>query len=154
MDHLLRRGYLASALHLARDSSIQVLCRPSSCAVPRASSTAAWAPIEDSGCPTKAACNIRGNIRGGRPQLRSVHLRSQAQELVDAHIFEEAQKVLDALRAHDCGPALAWCGQHAGKLRKIRSHSLEFKLRLQVHPGHALLSPTMAVEMHNQQTCR
>jgi macrophage erythroblast attacher len=75
VDHLLRRGYLASALHLARDSSIQ--------------------------------------------------------ELVDAHIFVEAQKVLDALRAHDCGPALAWCGQHAGKLRKIRSHSLEFKLRLQ-----------------------
>ena len=27
VDHLLRRGYLASALHLARDSSIQVLGR-------------------------------------------------------------------------------------------------------------------------------
>ena len=68
-----------------------------------------------------------------------MHLWSQPQELVDAHIFEEAQKVLDALRAHDCGPALAWCGQHAGKLRKIRSHSLEFKLRLQVHLGRALM---------------
>jgi macrophage erythroblast attacher len=52
---------------------------------------------------------------------------------VDAHVFVEAQKVLDALRAHDCGPALAWCAQHAAKLRKIKSHSLEFKLRLQVH---------------------
>lgn len=69
VDHLLRRGYLTSALHLARDSSIQVLARPSSCAAVRAPSTAAWAPIEDSGCPTKAACNIRGNIRGGRPRL-------------------------------------------------------------------------------------
>lgn len=28
VDHLLRRGYLASALHLTRDSSIQVLGRP------------------------------------------------------------------------------------------------------------------------------
>jgi CTLH/CRA C-terminal to LisH motif domain len=77
--------------------------------------------------------------QGWQATVRGVHLWSQSQELVDAHIFEEAQKVLDALRAHDCGPALAWCSQHAGKLRKIRSHSLEFKLRLQVHPGHALL---------------
>lgn len=53
------------------------------------------------------------------------------QELVDSHIFVEAQKVVDALKAHDCGPALAWCSQHASKLKKIRSHRLEFKLRLQ-----------------------
>ena len=52
---------------------------------------------------------------------------------MDAHIFVEAQKVLDALRTRDCGPALAWCSQHAAKLKKIKSHSLEFKLRLQVH---------------------
>ena len=77
-------------------------------------------------------------ILTGAGQSRQDTLRHiTPQELVDAHIFVEAQKVLDALRAHDCGPALAWCGQHAGKLRKIRSHSLEFKLRLQVHLGRA-----------------
>lgn len=54
------------------------------------------------------------------------------QPLVDSHIFVEAQKVVDALKAHDCGPALTWCGQHATKLKKIKSHRLEFKLRLQV----------------------
>lgn len=75
VDHLLRRGYLTTALQLAQESGIQ--------------------------------------------------------ELVDSHIFVEAQKVVDALKAHDCGPALAWCSQHASKLKKIRSHRLEFKLRLQ-----------------------
>lgn len=49
---------------------------------------------------------------------------------MDAHIFVEAQRVVDALKQRDCATALAWCSQHAAKLKKIRSR-LEFKLRLQ-----------------------
>jgi len=49
---------------------------------------------------------------------------------VDAHIFVEAQRVVDALKQRDCATALTWCSQHAAKLKKIRSR-LEFKLRLQ-----------------------
>ena len=58
-----------------------------------------------------------------------------AQDLVDSHIFVDAQKVVDALKQHDCRPALAWCSQHAAKLKKIRSR-LEFKLCLQVRRCH------------------
>lgn len=65
-----------------------------------------------------------------RQSLITVSSRSM-QELVDAHIFVEAQRVVDALKQRDCAPALAWCSQHAAKLKKIRSR-LEFKLRLQV----------------------
>lgn len=74
VDHLLRRGYLKTALQLADESGLQ--------------------------------------------------------DLVDAHIFVEAQSVVDALKQRDCGPALAWCAQHSAKLKKIKSR-VEFKLRLQ-----------------------
>ena len=47
------------------------------------------------------------------------------------HIFAEARGVVEALHAHDCGPALAWCTANKAKLKKIRS-SLEFQLRVQV----------------------
>lgn len=53
------------------------------------------------------------------------------QELVDTHIFEEAQRVAGALDRHDCGPALEWCRLHCAKLKKTRSLII-FKLRLQV----------------------
>ena len=53
------------------------------------------------------------------------------QALVDVHIFEGARGVLEALRAHDCAPALAWCEEHRPRLRKLKS-KLEFKLRVQV----------------------
>ena len=56
---------------------------------------------------------------------------ADAQELTDVHIFAEARDVVEALHAHDCGPALAWCGANKPKLKKIRS-SLEFQLRVQV----------------------
>lgn len=55
------------------------------------------------------------------------------QPLVELHIFAGAQRVVEALRAHDCGLALAWCEEHRARLRKARSR-LEFKLRVQVGP--------------------
>lgn len=53
------------------------------------------------------------------------------QDLVDTHIFEEAQQVARALDRHDCRPALEWCSQNSTKLKKTRSRVI-FKLRLQV----------------------
>uniref|UniRef100_A0A7S0WRW8 Macrophage erythroblast attacher n=1 Tax=Chlamydomonas leiostraca TaxID=1034604 RepID=A0A7S0WRW8_9CHLO len=50
--------------------------------------------------------------------------------LVDTHIFEQTQQVVEALRGHDCSRALAWCADNRAKLRKIKSR-LEFKLRVQ-----------------------
>lgn len=50
---------------------------------------------------------------------------------MDSAIFEGARGVVEALAAHDCGPALAWCSANGPRLRKIRS-SLEFQLRVQV----------------------
>ncbi|XP_024364676.1 protein MAEA homolog [Physcomitrium patens] len=52
------------------------------------------------------------------------------QELVDADIFLEARKVIEALRNRDCTEALAWCSENKSKLKKSKS-KLEFKLRLQ-----------------------
>lgn len=53
------------------------------------------------------------------------------QPLVELHIFAGARRVVEALRAHDCGPALAWCEEQRARLRKAKSR-LEFKLRVQV----------------------
>lgn len=50
--------------------------------------------------------------------------------LCELHIFAGVAGIVDALRRHDCGPALAWCGEHRGRLRKVKS-CLEFRLRLQ-----------------------
>jgi macrophage erythroblast attacher len=56
---------------------------------------------------------------------------------VELHIFAGAQRVVEALRGHDCGPALAWCDEHRARLRKAKSR-LEFKLRVQARawPSH------------------
>lgn len=70
--------------------------------------------------------------------LRCGHNRAAAalaasagiQPLVELHIFAGAQRVVEGLRAHDCGLALAWCEEHRARLRKARSR-LEFKLRVQ-----------------------
>eukprot|EP00887_Chlorella_sp_A99_P005679 scaffold1.g5679.t1 len=70
--------------------------------------------------------------------LRSDHQRLAAaltakagiRDLVDAHIYEGAQAVVEALRRRDARPALAWCDAHRGRLRKARS-GLEFHLRMQ-----------------------
>jgi len=51
-------------------------------------------------------------------------------QLVDSHVFTDAQEVADALRARNCGPALAWCLANQGRLKKAKSH-LEFRLRVQ-----------------------
>lgn len=39
--------------------------------------------------------------------------------------------MVEALRSHDAGPALAWCEEHRSRLRKARS-GLELQLRVQV----------------------
>eukprot|EP01026_Neomeris_dumetosa_P014724 TRINITY_DN1541_c0_g2_i1.p1 TRINITY_DN1541_c0_g2~~TRINITY_DN1541_c0_g2_i1.p1 ORF type:complete len:394 (-),score=35.18 TRINITY_DN1541_c0_g2_i1:376-1557(-) len=53
-------------------------------------------------------------------------------ELVETHIFNGAQRIIQSLKKHDCGPALEWCTQNRGKLKKIKS-VLEFKLHMQVY---------------------
>ena len=55
----------------------------------------------------------------------------ESQDMVDSAIFEGSRGVVEALVAHDCQPALAWCAVNELRLKKIRS-SLEFQLRVQV----------------------
>lgn len=74
-----------------------------------------------------------------RPPPLSWH---STQPLVELHIFAGAQRVVEALRAHNCGPALAWCEENRARLRKAKSR-LEFKLRVQVRQG---LAPGIAGE--------
>jgi macrophage erythroblast attacher len=45
-------------------------------------------------------------------------------------VLAGVQPVLEALRAHACGPALAWCADNRARLKKIKS-TLEFRLRVQ-----------------------
>ncbi|KAK8979382.1 hypothetical protein V6N11_000529 [Hibiscus sabdariffa] len=52
------------------------------------------------------------------------------EELVDIEVFQEAKKVIDALRNQDVGPALAWCADNRSRLKKSKS-KFEFQLRLQ-----------------------
>eukprot|EP00698_Gefionella_okellyi_P011609 TRINITY_DN3067_c0_g2_i1.p2 TRINITY_DN3067_c0_g2~~TRINITY_DN3067_c0_g2_i1.p2 ORF type:complete len:374 (-),score=73.71 TRINITY_DN3067_c0_g2_i1:1749-2870(-) len=53
-----------------------------------------------------------------------------AEGLMDLDIFQSSAKIVDALRAHDCTPALAWCNDHKSRLKALSS-SLEFHLRIQ-----------------------
>ncbi|XVF23750.1 hypothetical protein REPUB_Repub13aG0066000 [Reevesia pubescens] len=55
---------------------------------------------------------------------------SNIQDLVDIDVFQEAKKVIDALRNHEVGPALAWCVDNKSRLKKSKS-KFEFQLRLQ-----------------------
>lgn len=55
---------------------------------------------------------------------------AQIEPLCDLHVFDGARCVADALRARDAAPALAWCAEQRGRLKKAKS-PLEFKLRLQ-----------------------
>ncbi|GMI80647.1 hypothetical protein like AT3G55070 [Hibiscus trionum] len=55
---------------------------------------------------------------------------SNIEELVDIEVFQEAKKVIDALRNQDVGPALAWCADNKSRLKKSKS-KFEFQLRLQ-----------------------
>ncbi|XP_022747135.1 macrophage erythroblast attacher-like [Durio zibethinus] len=52
------------------------------------------------------------------------------QDLVDIDVFQEAKKVIDALRNQDAGSALAWCIDNKSRLKKSKS-KFEFQLRLQ-----------------------
>ena len=70
--------------------------------------------------------------------LRSGYLESAAKlvqrahltDLVDLHVFLGADHVLQSLKQKKCSDALAWCAQHATRLRKAKS-PLEFQLRMQ-----------------------
>ena len=52
------------------------------------------------------------------------------EELVDVDIFLETQTIASTLEKRDCGSALVWCAENAGRLKKMKS-SLEFNLRVQ-----------------------
>ncbi|KAK0591794.1 hypothetical protein LWI29_008264 [Acer saccharum] len=51
-------------------------------------------------------------------------------DLVDIDVFQEAKKVIDALRNKEVAPALAWCADNKSRLKKSKS-KFEFQLRLQ-----------------------
>ncbi|XWS56498.1 hypothetical protein CRYUN_Cryun09bG0090300 [Craigia yunnanensis] len=55
---------------------------------------------------------------------------SNIQDLVDIDVFQEAKKVIDALRNQEVGPSLAWCVDNKSRLKKSKS-KFEFQLRLQ-----------------------
>lgn len=55
---------------------------------------------------------------------------SGSTDLVDIHLFLGAQRVVQALRNHDCTEALAWCAENSSRLKKNKS-KFEFSLRLQ-----------------------
>ncbi|GLT93164.1 hypothetical protein SLE2022_109660 [Rubroshorea leprosula] len=55
---------------------------------------------------------------------------SNIQDLVDIDVFQEAKKVIDALRNKEVAPALAWCADNKSRLKKSKS-KFEFQLRLQ-----------------------
>nr|XP_016722077.1 protein MAEA homolog [Gossypium hirsutum]KAG4181156.1 hypothetical protein ERO13_A10G208700v2 [Gossypium hirsutum]PPS11536.1 hypothetical protein GOBAR_AA09107 [Gossypium barbadense]TYI07799.1 hypothetical protein ES332_A10G250100v1 [Gossypium tomentosum] len=55
---------------------------------------------------------------------------SKIEELVDLEVFQEAKKVVDALKNQEVGPALAWCAENKSRLKKSKS-KFEFQLRLQ-----------------------
>lgn len=42
------------------------------------------------------------------------------QDLVDIDVFQEAKKVIDALRSKEVGPALAWCADNKSRLKKSK----------------------------------
>ena len=70
-------------------------------------------------------------LRGGHhATAKKLAEESRIEDLVDTHIFVQAQRVVKALRAHDCREALSWCSENKSKLKRIKSN-LEFKLRVQ-----------------------
>lgn len=73
-------------------------------------------------CPvTSAICHV---------YVARLAQETGSEQLCDLHIFADARKVVESLKQHDCGAALAWCADNRARLKKIKS-SLEFKLRLQ-----------------------
>lgn len=63
----------------------------------------------------------------------------RVQGLTEAHIFAEAEPIVNGLRQQNCGPALRWCQENRSKLKKTKS-KLEFKLRIQVWDLSPLLT--------------
>ena len=66
--------------------------------------------------------------RGRFASARALSEEAGLAELVDAEVYDRAARIEEALRSHDCGPALAWCADNASKLRRLES-GLEFELR-------------------------
>lgn len=106
---MLRGGYNGAAAALASASGIQVgegLCHPRRT------------------CPRRLAqsqTHLHSACLGWSETECTLPLLTRAQPLVELHIFEGAQGVVDALRAHNCGelqclpasghlPAVVQCG--------------------------------------------
>uniref|UniRef100_A0A2P2JLS2 Macrophage erythroblast attacher n=1 Tax=Rhizophora mucronata TaxID=61149 RepID=A0A2P2JLS2_RHIMU len=54
----------------------------------------------------------------------------QQHDLVDIDVFQDAKKVIDALRNRDVAPASAWWADNKSRLKKSKS-KFEFQLKLQ-----------------------
>lgn len=129
---MLRGGHNQAAAALAASAGIQVGAVGGGATRP----TAACGSHEPGTLPS-AAEPLRPP--SGTPPRLNLHTprlipHTTPQPLVELHIFAGAQRVVEALRGHDCGPALAWCEEQRPRLRKARS-KLEFKLRVQVSAG-------------------
>lgn len=46
------------------------------------------------------------------------------QDLVDIEVFQEAKKVIDALRNKEVAPALAWCAENKSRLKRSKVYTM------------------------------
>eukprot|EP01023_Acetabularia_acetabulum_P033810 TRINITY_DN3166_c0_g1_i1.p1 TRINITY_DN3166_c0_g1~~TRINITY_DN3166_c0_g1_i1.p1 ORF type:complete len:413 (-),score=45.12 TRINITY_DN3166_c0_g1_i1:482-1720(-) len=76
-----------------------------------------------------------------------LHKHPHLTHLVETHIFQGAQRIIQALNNHDCSKALEWCVQNRPKLKKIKS-VLEFNLHLQVYLELVRSGQTMSAIMY------
>ncbi|KAG1045497.1 hypothetical protein G6F25_000753 [Rhizopus arrhizus] len=63
---------------------------------------------------------------------KSVAAEGKIEDLVDIELFEQAEKIEQALESHSCKECLQWCSENRSSLKKMKS-TLEFNLRLQEH---------------------
>ncbi|KAI8388350.1 CTLH/CRA C-terminal to lish motif domain-containing protein [Radiomyces spectabilis] len=72
-------------------------------------------------------------LREGLPETaKRVATETDVQDLVDVQLFDQSEKVEEALRRHSCKECLKWCAENKSGLKKLKS-TLEFNLRLQEH---------------------
>jgi hypothetical protein len=50
------------------------------------------------------------------------------QDLVDVEVFQDAKRVIDALRRGDCSEALAWCAENRKALKKSKVRTMHVNL--------------------------
>lgn len=49
------------------------------------------------------------------------------QDLVDIDVFQEAKKVIDALRNKEVAPALAWCADNKSRLKRSKVYAKDIQ---------------------------